>query len=123
MISLSILRMLALAIAGILVAAAVAWLASDLASRQIGLASEPISAGDDLAPALVRPHHDHRADRSSHGKGKTTTPAIPEGSPSSPVAEPPPPTAEPPPVTTEPPVTEPPGGSDSGGGEGGGGDD
>jgi hypothetical protein len=46
------LRWLGLALLGILVAAAVSIAASRLASQQIGLASQPISAGDALAPAV-----------------------------------------------------------------------
>ncbi len=70
-----------LALLGIAVAAAVAIAASSLASRQIGLASEPISAGDALAPAAPHP------------KPK------PKPSPQAP--------AKPPPTTTTPPATPP----------------
>jgi hypothetical protein len=73
MISAPTLRLIGLAIAGVLVAAAVAVLASQLASRQIGLASEPISAGDELAPAIVRPHRG----QGNEGGGTGTTPAEP----------------------------------------------
>lgn len=48
-------RWTGLALLGILIAAAVSVAASRLASQQIGLASEPISAGDALAPAQRRP--------------------------------------------------------------------
>jgi hypothetical protein len=51
------LRWTGLALLGIVIAAAVSIAASRLASQQIGLASEPISAGDALAPA----QHEHRA--------------------------------------------------------------
>jgi hypothetical protein len=44
------LKWIGLALLGILVAAAVSLAASHLVSRQIGLASEPISAGEALAP-------------------------------------------------------------------------
>lgn len=44
------IKWVSLALVGLLVAAGVAIAASNLASRQIGLASEPISAGDALAP-------------------------------------------------------------------------
>ncbi|MGN6664729.1 MAG: hypothetical protein ACTHK6_11080 [Solirubrobacterales bacterium] len=123
MIAASTWRMIALAIAGLLVAAAVAWLASDLASRQIGLASEPISAGDELAPAIARPHHKRHPGRSGHRKDQTTAPAPAAESPLAPES---PPAAEPLTVPTEPPATEAPGGGDSGGGgagSDGGGDD
>lgn len=89
MISRSTLRMIALAIAGIVIAAAVAVFASQLASRQIGLASEPVSAGDELAPAVVRPNHERNVEGEkqgergsgrgtaapSIGKSRTTSPA------------------------------------------------
>ena len=45
------MRWIGLALLGILIAAAVSIAASSLASQQIGLASQPISAGDALAPA------------------------------------------------------------------------
>ena len=45
------IKWVGLALLGLLVAAGVAIAASNLASQQIGLASEPISAGDALAPA------------------------------------------------------------------------
>jgi hypothetical protein len=48
------MRWLALALLGVVVAAAVAIAASRLVSQQIGLASEPISAGDALAPATTK---------------------------------------------------------------------
>ena len=44
------LRWIGLAVLGILIAAAISIAASRLASQQIGLASQPISAGDALAP-------------------------------------------------------------------------
>jgi hypothetical protein len=44
------LKWVGLALLGILVAAVIAVAASRLASQQIGLASEPISAGRELAP-------------------------------------------------------------------------
>lgn len=49
------LRWIGLAVLGIAIAVAVAIAASSLASRQIGLASEPIEAGKELAPATVKP--------------------------------------------------------------------
>jgi hypothetical protein len=45
------LRWIGLALLGLAVAAAVSIAASQLASQQVGLASQPISAGDALAPA------------------------------------------------------------------------
>jgi hypothetical protein len=65
MTSLSTVRLILLALAGILVAAGVAVLAGHLASQQIGLASEPISAGEELAPAIARPHHGEHGTKAS----------------------------------------------------------
>lgn len=81
MISSSTLRLLALAIAGLLVAAAVAVAASQLASRQIGLASEPVFAGDDLAPRAARPTHEkdggeHPAEPGATEPEEATTPSV-----------------------------------------------
>lgn len=93
-------RWLGLALLGILIAAGVSIAASRLASQQIGLASEPISAGDALAPArraLAKP-----AKPARHGSSKnqrTTTSATPP---------PPVTTASPPQSTTPaPPATVP----------------
>ena len=55
------IRWLGLALLGILIAAAISIAASRLASQQIGLASQPISAGDSLG---LLPRHDHIAIRS-----------------------------------------------------------
>jgi hypothetical protein len=64
------LRWVTLAIVGLLIAAAVAVAASRLASRQIGLASEPISAGRELAP---RPPDSKRHNGGGQTITKTTT--------------------------------------------------
>jgi hypothetical protein len=97
------LRWTGLAVLGIVIAAVVSVAASRLASQQIGLASEPISAGDALAPAQSK----HRAvaaqnrrskNRGSKGHGNAkhrkpppsppTQPAIPAApAPSPPVEE------------------------------------
>lgn len=45
-------KWIALALLGLLIAAGVAAAASRLASEQIGIASESVSAGDQLAPAV-----------------------------------------------------------------------
>lgn len=45
-------KWIALALLGLAIAAAVAIAASNLVSRQIGIASESVSAGDALAPAV-----------------------------------------------------------------------
>ena len=41
------------AFAGVLLAAGVTYAASSLSTQQIGISSEPVSAGEDLAPALT----------------------------------------------------------------------
>lgn len=52
------MKWIGLALLGLAIAAGVAIAASSLASQQIGLASEPISAGDSLAPASQEVHRD-----------------------------------------------------------------
>lgn len=71
-------RWFGLALLGILIAAGVAFAASRLASQQIGLASEPISAGDALAPrakATGRPGHGRPGKRPRHS-APATTPSV-----------------------------------------------
>jgi hypothetical protein len=89
-------RWLGLALLGILIAAGVSIAASSLASQQIGLASQPISAGDALAPRTTekpqhRPSKQHQAGR------QTTTSPPPTAPPSKPE----------PPAYSEPPSTAP----------------
>lgn len=74
------IKWVGLALAGLLVAAGVAIAASNLASQQIGLASEPISAGDALAPA-ASPNRGHSSQNSGHGHGDRTTPTAPTTTP------------------------------------------
>lgn len=50
----AVIRVVALALAGLAVAAALAVAASRLSSQRIGLSSEPSSAGNRLAPASLR---------------------------------------------------------------------
>jgi len=115
------MRWVGLALFGILVAAAVSVAASRLASQQIGLASQPIEAGDALAPVTaMKPAPRHRP-RHRH----PPAPVAPEPAPAPPPTEPPA-SAEPPlgspPSTSEPAPSEPvpPVGRD---GEAGGADD
>jgi hypothetical protein len=75
----STLKWIGLALLGVAVAAAVAIAASNLASRQIGLASESISAGDALAPvssrqpsAEQRPRHSGERGQKRRGDEATT---------------------------------------------------
>lgn len=109
-------KWLGLALLGLLIAAAVAIAASRLASQQIGLASEPISAGDALAPAVASPppgrgtkqaHHRHRSEAPPG-----TTPANP------PLTTPTEPTTTGPPSVPSQEHTQ---GDEGGGGGGGGG--
>lgn len=82
-----VVRWLGLALLGIVVAAAVAIAASRLASQQIGLASEPVSAGDALAPAAERKAgwtehrrahaHRHRATRAPVAPGSSQVTPLP----------------------------------------------
>lgn len=110
------LRWLGLALLGILVAAGVAIAASRLASQQIGLASEPISAGDALAPAKLSPPRHRRRPPRHQAKPERTVPTVPT------VTAPPAttPTPAPPPPRSE---SHSPGGDGEhhGGGGGGGG--
>lgn len=114
------MRWLGLALLGILVAAAVSIAASRLASQQIGLASQPISAGDALAPGASRakPQHRHLERPSPHGQTKTSS--EPPPSPSRPPAA-----SEPPATPTSPAAPSPEPGRDGeqGGNAGGGADD
>ncbi len=87
------IKWVGLALAGLLVAAGVAIAASNLASQQIGLASEPISAGDALAPATSQ-NHGHGSPNSGHGHGNRTTPTTSTTTPE-PEATTPNPTPEP----------------------------
>jgi len=98
------LRWTGLALLGLLVAVAVAIAASNLASRQIGLSSESISAGEALAPAAKpdrgRSPNSGRGHDGGHDETTTTTTS--------------PPPEEPPATTTvEPPAES---GDDHGGG-------
>lgn len=83
--SLATLRWLGLGLLGIVIAIGVAILASNLASRQIGLASEPVTAGEDLAPHATKSHgHDDGVEPatgtdSTEEAGGQTAPTPPAG--------------------------------------------
>ena len=81
-------RWTGLALLGVLVAAAVSVAASRLASQQIGLASEPISAGDALAPSQRQLHPSAAPKSGSGGHSKHTRPSPPSGTPEQSSAEP-----------------------------------
>lgn len=95
------IRWLGLALLGILIAAAVSIAASRLASQQIGLASQPISAGDALAPAVSRARPKQRHPGQPPASHQTTTSTEPSTVPGSP------PTSSEPPTTYSPPPYEP----------------
>jgi hypothetical protein len=72
-----------LALAGIAIAAAVSIAASSLSSQRIGISSEPLSAGDKLAPAIAGAKETQpartqrkrkRRSRSSEPRATTNTP-------------------------------------------------
>jgi hypothetical protein len=120
-------RWLGLALLGILIAAGVSIAASRLASQQIGLASEPISAGDALAPKLQAKGGSHRPSQTQPGKRRTTvspTPSPPVKTPQpQPTAPSSPETAPAPPVQSNGSGTPAGGDGEHGGGGGGGADD
>ncbi len=97
-------RWIALALLGIAIAAGVSIAASRLASQQIGLASQPISAGDALVP---QPSNSQKNPKTPPPK-TSTTPSPPTTIPASP---------------TTPVVPNPSGGGEGDGGGGGGGSD
>lgn len=116
-------KWIGLALLGLAIAGGVAFAASRLASQQIGIASESISAGDRLAPSGIsreaggKPGEQGKTGTTPAHETTTTEPTEPvepvETTPTTPV--------EPPPVTS--PETSPSehGGEDHGGGGGGGG--
>ena len=74
------IRWAGLAILGLLIAAGVSIAAGSLASQQIGLASEPISAGDSLAPqpaarSIHERNHRHPATATPPERVSPTPPA------------------------------------------------
>lgn len=112
-------KWVALALVGLAIAIGVAIAAANLASQQIGIASESVSAGDTLAPSLRTPEEREEGKHGGREKpvpGDETSPTIP-GAPASPEEEvtPPSETAEEPNPPTEP-------HHDDSGGKGGGDD-
>ncbi|HEY7631634.1 MAG TPA: hypothetical protein VH817_13070 [Thermoleophilaceae bacterium] len=107
----------ALALLGLVVAAAISLAASRLSSQHIGLSAEPLTEGSQLAPSEDRVkrsgsanHHRSAGHRSQHGTSSKTT--------TSPASAPPP--AQTPSATPSPPPAVAP---QSGSGGSGGGDD
>ena len=79
-------KWVALALVGLAIAIGVAIAAANLASQQIGIASESVSAGDTLAPSLRTPAERNEGKHGGHEKpepGEQTTPSAP-GEPASP---------------------------------------
>jgi hypothetical protein len=110
------LRWIALALLGLVIAAAVALAASNLASQQIGIASESVSAGDLLAPPVNSVRRQQKEDHGGPGTEQPTETNEPDKS-----NEPGETTTESEAETTAPPTTS--GEDDGGGGGGEGGDD
>jgi hypothetical protein len=111
------IRWVALALLGLLIAAGVSIAASSLVSQQIGLDSEPISAGDALAPQASSQPNRHEGPRHKASPAKAPTEPAPAGTtaPSPPGStEPQPPPA---PTSTIPVAPVPPSGSGASGGE------
>jgi hypothetical protein len=67
------LRWTVLALLGLTVAAGISVAASKLVSQRIGLASEPLSAGRELAPPVRDERSNHRASRPTPPPVTTTT--------------------------------------------------
>ena len=108
-----------LALVGLAIAIAIAIAAANLASQQIGIASESVSAGDALAPSLNVP-----AEEATQGEGHDhpePTRETPTTAPSAPPTTTGPGENAPPPEETVAPPSE--GGSDDYGGHGSDGDD
>lgn len=110
------IRWVALALLGLLIAAGVSIAASSLVSQQIGLASEPISAGDALAPKASSRANRHQGPRRKASPAKTPSEPAPAET-----TAPPPASTEPlspaAPPSTVPVVPAPPSGSSPSGGE------
>lgn len=71
-----------LALLGLVLAAGVTAAASELSNQRVGLASEPLSAGDDLAP----PAQQRQAKKKS--PARSNTPSTPSTSPTTTTAPP-----------------------------------
>ena len=119
------LKWVGLALLGLAIAGGVAFAASRLASQQIGIASESISAGDNLAPSVRSAGAAAGSREAERGKATTGGKATPtEAEPAEPVeTEPVEPSAEPAPEPSPPPAEHGEGDHHGGGGGGGGGGD
>lgn len=107
------LRWSLLALAGLIAAVAVGVAAAALTSSRIGLSSEPIRAGEALAPKSVhkedRRHggrgRDHPEDGAHHGGDDSTTTTAPTTTVPTTTTAPPATTTAPPATTTTPPTS------------------
>lgn len=101
------MRWVGLALLGVAIAVGVSIAASGLVSQQIGLASEPITAGDALAPRVEQTTHRQKPRHVKPVEPPTTTTET----------QPPPTESEPEPEPEPPAESNPPGGEgDHGGG-------
>lgn len=100
----SILRWTALALAGLAIAAGVAFAASHLVSQRIGLASQPLNAGRELAPPSASPANSRqsptRHNESGSRTGPTATTTTTTTAPTVPTVTAAPPAPPAPPVTS-----------------------
>lgn len=78
--SVSSLRWPLLALLGLLVAAAIAFLATRAVSTDIGISSEPATAGRSLSPATAKPTP-HRQSSTTTISSPTATVTVPSPSP------------------------------------------
>jgi hypothetical protein len=95
-------RWIGLALLGLAIAAAVSIAASHLVSQQIGIASESITAGDRLAPAVRSASAGNGSGRAGKPRHTATTPA------KAPTAQPPTETTATAPTTPAPSAPQPP---------------
>jgi hypothetical protein len=99
-----VIRWALIALLGLAVAALVSLSASELTSQPVGLASEPLTAGDQLAPATaVRPAVTRPAPARRHRRTKPKTTTTKKSTPVTPVTPVTPPAAAtqpPPPART-----------------------
>ncbi len=77
------------ALVGLLVAAAIAFVAIRVVNQQIGISAEPVSAGEELSPAGVAKQRARRPHRHRHpAPTSTTTTVAPAPAPPSPAPAP-----------------------------------
>lgn len=82
------LRWVGLALLGLAIAAAIALAAGRLASQQIGIASESVSAGDSLAPPVTATHRRRHVAGGRASPGREERESATEGSSQAAQAEP-----------------------------------